>query len=95
VATQEKYASLRRKRWKKCSKANRQQTRHLIEKNAQNGSYAINYKTYSRDLQKALELDAHSKLSFIYETNFDYFDAGRPKAVSITIDVIENAPRLF
>ena len=33
------------------------QTRHLIEKSAQNGSYAINYKTYSRDLQKALELD--------------------------------------
>jgi plasmid replication initiation protein len=41
------------------------------------------------------ELDAHSKISFVYETNYDHFDAGRPKAVSITIDVVENAPRLF
>ena len=37
------------------------------------------------------ELDTYSKLNFIYETNFDYFDVGRPKAISITIDVIDNA----
>jgi len=41
------------------------------------------------------ELNTHSKLSFIYETNYDYFDVGRPKAISITIDIVENAPRLF
>jgi len=41
------------------------------------------------------ELDSHSKLNFIYQTNYDYFDAGRPKAISITLDVVENQPRLF
>jgi plasmid replication initiation protein len=34
------------------------------------------------------ELDSTSKLSFIYEINFDNFGKGRPKATSITIDVI-------
>jgi hypothetical protein len=41
------------------------------------------------------ELDTHSRLSFIYEVDYDYFDAGRPKAVSITLDVIDSQPRLF
>jgi len=62
--------------------------------------FGTNYKKFN-DIEKAIlrpvkeELDAHSKLSFIHETNYDYFDAGRPKAVSITIDIIKNAPRLF
>lgn len=41
------------------------------------------------------ELSVHSKLNFIYETNFDYFEAGRPKAISITIDIVKNQPTLF
>ena len=65
-----------------------------------NEFFGTKYKRFA-DVERAIlkpvkeELDAHSKLSFIYETNYDYFDAGRPKAISITIDVIENAPRLF
>lgn len=65
-----------------------------------NAFFGVNYKKLSQlelHILKPVkeELDAHSKLSFIYETNYDYFDAGRPKAISITIDVVENAPRLF
>jgi len=65
-----------------------------------NEFFGTKYKRFA-DVERAIlkpvkeELDAHSKLSFIYETNYDYFDAGRPKAISITIDVVENAPRLF
>jgi len=65
-----------------------------------NSFFGVNYKKLSQlelHILKPIkeELDAHSKLSFIHETNYDYFDAGRPKAISITIDVVENAPRLF
>lgn len=65
-----------------------------------NSFFGVNYKKLSQlelHILKPIkeELDAHSKLSFIYETNYDYFDAGRPKAISITIDVVENQPRLF
>jgi plasmid replication initiation protein len=35
------------------------------------------------------DLDSNSKLSFIFETNFDNFGKGRPKATSITIDLIQ------
>lgn len=41
------------------------------------------------------ELDLLSKTSFVYEMNFDNFGKGRPKAVSITIDVIDNSGNLF
>ena len=41
------------------------------------------------------ELDMNSKLTFIYEIKFDNFDVGRPKATSITIDVIDNSQSLF
>ena len=65
-----------------------------------NDLFGTNYKRFIDIQRKVLdpvkeELDAHSKISFEYELNFDYFDAGRPKAISITVDVIENAPRLF
>jgi len=65
-----------------------------------NSFFGVNYKKLSQlelHILKPVkeELDAHSKLSFVYETNYDYFDAGRPKAISITIDVVENQPRLF
>ncbi len=60
-----------------------------------NGFFGTNYKKFNDIERKILrpireELDTHSRLSFIYETNYDYFDAGRPKAISITIDVIDN-----
>jgi len=62
--------------------------------------FGTKYKKFY-DLQRKVldlvkdELDAHSRLSFIYEMNYDYFDAGRPKAISITLDVIDSQPRLF
>ena len=74
--------------------------RKTFELHELNALFGTNYKRLT-DIDKFVlrkvkeELDAHSKLSFIYETNFDYFDAGRPKAISITIDVVENQPRLF
>ena len=65
-----------------------------------NSFFGVNYKKLSQLELHIIkpakdELDAHSKLSFIYETNYDYFDAGRPKAISITFDIVNNAPRLF
>jgi len=74
--------------------------RKTYELDELNALFGTNYKKFY-DIERYIlkpvkeELDAHSKLSFIHETNYDYFDAGRPKAISITIDVIENAPRLF
>lgn len=41
------------------------------------------------------ELDLNSKLSFLHEINFDNFGKGRPKAVDITIDLIDNKGSLF
>jgi hypothetical protein len=41
------------------------------------------------------ELDMNSKLTFLYEINFENFYVGRPKATSITIDVIDNSNSLF
>ena len=41
------------------------------------------------------ELDMNSKLTFLHEINFDNFDVGRPKATTITIDVIDNSGSLF
>jgi plasmid replication initiation protein len=74
--------------------------RKIFDLEGLNEFFGTKYKRFA-DVERAIlkpikeELDAHSKLSFIHETNYDYFDAGRPKAISITIDVIENAPRLF
>jgi len=59
-----------------------------------NTFFGTNYKRLT-DIEKWIlkpikeELDNNSKISFVYETNFDFFDVGRPKAVSITIDVIQ------
>lgn len=74
--------------------------RKTYELHELNGLFGTKYKKFYEIERKILkpikgELDAHSKLSFVYETNYDYFDAGRPKAISITIDVIDNQPRLF
>jgi plasmid replication initiation protein len=62
--------------------------------------FGTKYKRFADIQRKVLEpikdeLDAHSRLSFIYEVDYDYFDAGRPKVISITLDVIDSQPRLF
>jgi plasmid replication initiation protein len=41
------------------------------------------------------ELDMNSKLTFLYEVNLEQLGKGRPKATSITIDVIDNSQSLF
>lgn len=41
------------------------------------------------------ELDLNAKLSFLHEINFDNFGKGRPKAIDITIDLINNSKNLF
>jgi hypothetical protein len=69
--------------------------RKTFDLNALNEFFGTKYKKFYEIERKILkpiqeELDSsESKLSFIYETNYDYFDAGRPKAISITIDVIK------
>jgi hypothetical protein len=44
------------------------------------------------------ELDNNSKLSFIYDINFESLGKGRPRAKDVTIDVIDRKnykPKLF
>ncbi len=41
------------------------------------------------------ELNLNSKLTFIYELNYIQIDLGRPKAHTITIDIIDNSGSLF
>jgi plasmid replication initiation protein len=65
-----------------------------------NAFFGTNYKTWNefeRSLLKPVkeELDAYSKLSFIYEANFEALGRGRPSFRDVTIDLIENQPRLF
>jgi hypothetical protein len=74
--------------------------RKTYDLNDLNGFFGTKYKKFNDIERKILipvkeELDANSKITFIYETDYDYFDVGRPKAISITIDVVEIAPRLF
>jgi hypothetical protein len=65
-----------------------------------NAFFGTNYKTWNefeRSLLKPVkeELDAHSTRSFIYEANYEALGKGRPSFKDVTIDVIENQPRLF
>ncbi len=65
-----------------------------------NEFFGTKYKTWN-ELERSIlkpvkeELDAHSKLSFIYEANYEVLGRGRPSFRDVTIDVIENQPRLF
>lgn len=68
-----------------------------------NEFFGTNYKRLS-DIEKNIleptkkELDENSKLSFVYEMNFIQVGLGRPKAESITIDILEKKsfqPKLF
>lgn len=65
-----------------------------------NDLFGTKYKKLSEIERKILvpvknELDMNSKLTFIYEVNFENFEVGRPKATTITIDVIDNSGSLF
>lgn len=65
-----------------------------------NDFFGTSYKSLYHFEQNVLipikqELDLLSKTSFVYDMNFDNFGKGRPKAVSITIDVIDNSSSLF
>jgi plasmid replication initiation protein len=65
-----------------------------------NDLFGTKYKKWSNieaEILKPIkeELDAHSKLSFIYESNYEALGRGRPSFRDVTIDVIQNQPRLF
>jgi plasmid replication initiation protein len=65
-----------------------------------NDLFGTSYRNFY-DIQRKIlepvkeELDLNSKLSFLHEINFDNFDVGRPKAVSLTIDIIDNSRSIF
>lgn len=72
-----------------------------MDLNELNDFFGTNYKNLY-DIEKKIlapakkELDLMSKLSFCYETNFDTLgQQGRPKAISITIDLIDREPNLL
>ena len=57
-----------------------------------NEIFGTSYKTLNDVERKILkpvkeELDAESEFSFVYDTNFDVFGIGRPKAIDIVIDL--------
>ena len=65
-----------------------------------NAFFGTNYKSWNVLERKILkpvkeELDTNSKLSFIYESNYENLGRGRPSFKNVTIDVILNQPRLF
>ncbi len=67
--------------------------RKHLEIDELNELFGTNYKRFTDIERKILapvkeELDNNSKLSFLYEINFDNFGKGRPKAVAVTIDLI-------
>ncbi len=65
-----------------------------------NEFFGVNYKKWNMleiSIIKPVkeELDAHSTKSFIYEANYETLGKGRPAFKDITIDLIDNQPRLF
>lgn len=75
----------------------KRKTMTLGEMNSFFGTNYVKFNDIERKILKPVqdELTSNSSLTFVYETDYDHFDAGRPKAISITIDVVENQPRLF
>jgi len=69
----------------------------LDELNAFFGVGYSSWNEFERSLLKLVkeELDAHSTKSFVYEANYEALGRGRPSFRDVTIDVVENAPRLF
>ena len=80
---------------------NNAKPRKTMDLNELNDFFGTNYKNLYNIEKKILapakkELDLISKLSFCYETNFDTLgQQGRPKAISITIDLINKEPTLL
>lgn len=74
--------------------------RKRFELDELNDLFGTNYKNFY-DMQRKIiepvktELDLNSKLSFVFELNFENLDKGRPKATNIIIDVIDNSGSLF
>jgi plasmid replication initiation protein len=68
-----------------------------------NEFFGTKYKRFIEIEKKILipvkeELDNNSKLSFVYDINFESLGKGRPRAKDVTIDVVENKkthPKLF
>ncbi len=65
-----------------------------------NAFFGVSYKTWNefeRTILKPIkeELDTHSKLSFIYDPNYEILGRGRPSFKNVTIDIIESQPRLL
>jgi len=63
-----------------------------------NGMFGTKYKRLGQFEKEILEpvkeeLDSISKLSFQYEINYEAQSKGRPRAVSATIDLINNTPQ--
>ncbi|HHS49434.1 MAG TPA: RepB family plasmid replication initiator protein [Desulfurella acetivorans] len=63
-----------------------------------NNFFGTNYKKWSLIELKIIkpikeELDNNSKLSFVYEANFEKLGRGRPAFRNVTIDVIENSKK--
>ncbi len=69
----------------------------LDELNSFFGTKYRNWNEVERKILKPVkeELDAHSTTSFIYEPNYEVLGRGRPSFRDVTIDVIENQPKLF
>lgn len=74
--------------------------RKYYELNELNGMFETKYKRIKQFEAEILEkvkkeLDANSKLSFIYQVKYEKEEAkaGRPKAVGIVIDLIRNTPQ--
>lgn len=80
---------------------NNEKPRKTMDLNELNDFFGTNYKNLYDIDKKVLtpakkELDLISRLSFCYETNFDTLgQQGRPKAISITIDLTNKEPTLF
>jgi hypothetical protein len=74
--------------------------RKRFELDELNDLFGTNYKNFY-DMQRKIiepvktELDLNSKLSFVFELNFENLYKGRPKATNIIIDVIDNSGSLF
>lgn len=64
-----------------------------------NAFFGVNYKKWNT-LEKSIlkpvkeELDAHATKSFLYEPNYEILGRGRPSFKDVTIDLIDNNPKL-
>jgi len=74
--------------------------RTTMDLQALNDFFGVNLKSWG-ELERSIlkpvkeELDSHSTKSFIYESNYENLGRGRPSFKDVTIDLIDNAPRLF